>query len=95
MQAEQYKKILDSLNLSLESLTPVQLEGLEDLIKKVKDPRNITPRQAKHLVNTLGIDLEKLQKKVKGVPKQSVRIGANEKCPCGSGKKYKFCCRSG
>jgi hypothetical protein len=23
-----------------------------------------------------------------------VKIGRNEKCPCGSGKKYKYCCYS-
>jgi len=22
-----------------------------------------------------------------------IHIGRNDKCPCGSGKKYKFCCR--
>jgi uncharacterized protein YecA (UPF0149 family) len=25
-------------------------------------------------------------------PRQSKKVGRNEKCPCGSGKKYKKCC---
>ena len=26
------------------------------------------------------------------IPKTSTKIGRNEPCPCGSGKKYKQCC---
>ena len=26
--------------------------------------------------------------------KKNFKIGRNEKCPCGSGKKYKYCCWS-
>jgi uncharacterized protein YecA (UPF0149 family) len=28
----------------------------------------------------------------KQAPKQTSKIGRNEPCPCGSGKKYKQCC---
>ncbi len=28
----------------------------------------------------------------KGPPRQVVKVGRNEPCPCGSGKKYKKCC---
>ncbi|WP_282609037.1 YchJ family protein [Pelagibius sp. Alg239-R121] len=28
----------------------------------------------------------------KGAPRQVVKVGRNEPCPCGSGKKYKKCC---
>ncbi len=30
---------------------------------------------------------------VKKQPVKKVKIGANDPCPCGSGKKYKYCCR--
>ena len=33
------------------------------------------------------------QKTVKQQPVKKVKIGANDPCPCGSGKKYKQCCR--
>lgn len=29
---------------------------------------------------------------VKKVPKKTIKVGRNEPCPCGSGKKYKQCC---
>ena len=32
------------------------------------------------------------KEKVKKQPKKSVKIGRNDPCPCGSGKKYKQCC---
>ncbi len=32
------------------------------------------------------------KEKVKAAPKQSTKIGRNDPCPCGSGKKYKQCC---
>lgn len=28
----------------------------------------------------------------KGPPRQAARVGRNDPCPCGSGKKYKKCC---
>ncbi len=28
----------------------------------------------------------------KGTPRQVVKVGRNDPCPCGSGKKYKKCC---
>ena len=32
-------------------------------------------------------------KTVKTQPVKKIKIGANDPCPCGSGKKYKYCCR--
>jgi preprotein translocase subunit SecA len=31
-------------------------------------------------------------KKVTLTPKRSAKVGRNDPCPCGSGKKYKNCC---
>ena len=28
----------------------------------------------------------------KQTPKRVAKVGRNDKCPCGSGKKYKQCC---
>jgi len=38
-------------------------------------------------------DLEKLLNPAPR-PKASIKIGRNEPCPCGSGRKYKKCCDS-
>ena len=32
------------------------------------------------------------KQKIKAQPKQVEKVGRNEPCPCGSGKKYKNCC---
>ena len=32
------------------------------------------------------------QKRVVQTPKRTAKVGSNDPCPCGSGKKYKFCC---
>ena len=29
---------------------------------------------------------------IQAKPKVAYKVGKNEKCPCGSGKKYKLCC---
>jgi preprotein translocase subunit SecA len=30
--------------------------------------------------------------KVKQIVREAVKVGRNDPCPCGSGKKYKKCC---
>ncbi|MGN0910738.1 MAG: SEC-C metal-binding domain-containing protein [Thermoguttaceae bacterium] len=32
------------------------------------------------------------EKKVETIRNKSPRVGRNDPCPCGSGKKYKHCC---
>ena len=39
-----------------------------------------------------GTTNEDKSKVKKQTPKRVKKIGRNEKCPCGSGKKYKNCC---
>ena len=34
------------------------------------------------------------EKKSKEISSDNKKVGRNEKCPCGSGKKYKHCCGS-
>jgi SWIM/SEC-C metal-binding protein len=38
-------------------------------------------------------DFERLMNPV--TPARSTKVGRNELCPCGSGKKHKRCCREG
>ena len=33
-----------------------------------------------------------LRKSVVTKPRQIMKVGRNDPCPCGSGKKYKVCC---
>jgi len=39
-----------------------------------------------------GVANENTAKIKKATPKRIQKIGRNDKCPCGSGKKYKQCC---
>ena len=34
------------------------------------------------------------KEKITEIPIDNKKVGRNEKCPCGSGKKYKHCCGS-
>ena len=33
--------------------------------------------------------------KIKTIVREAARVGRNDPCPCGSGKKYKKCCGVG
>ena len=61
----------------------VQVEGRE-VEKKVKEKR-----KKRRYIEHRGEDEEP---KVQTVRRKGRKIGRNEPCPCGSGKKYKYCC---
>ncbi|HXZ29721.1 MAG TPA: SEC-C metal-binding domain-containing protein, partial [Dehalococcoidia bacterium] len=44
-----------------------------------------------HSIYHVGIAKEAPQKKKEAVP-VGKKVGRNDPCPCGSGKKYKHCC---
>jgi uncharacterized protein YecA (UPF0149 family) len=70
---------------------PQQMQELEEEWKK-------TPRPAldgKTPGELLDADPELAQSKVETYHRQEPRIGRNDPCPCGSGKKYKKCCGRG
>ena len=48
--------------------------------------RNIVSKEEKNIRTNDG------KEKAKNTPKRVKKIGRNELCPCGSGKKYKQCC---
>ena len=37
---------------------------------------------------------EEKKEKLNEISSNNKKVGRNEKCPCGSGKKYKHCCGS-
>ena len=45
-------------------------------------------------LNIVVSNKEETTKETSKDPSDNKKIGRNEKCPCGSGKKYKFCCGS-
>ena len=45
-------------------------------------------------LNIVVSDEEKKEEKLREVSNENKKVGRNEKCPCGSEKKYKHCCGS-
>jgi len=69
-----------------EYLFKIQAGKPEEMVQKV-DPRR--PRYVEHRGNMLGGDGDSRPATVR---REGRKIGRNEPCPCGSGKKYKRCC---
>ena len=84
---------LDGINDSLKVQNPI--ETMELLYKNMVDAKAdwlynlpqwdeiFTPEKRKELY---------LEQKKSGTVVKAHKIGRNDPCPCGSGKKYKFCC---
>lgn len=95
---QKHLDILNSLDVVLDDLTDEQKNKLNRAAQRVRNPNRITPSEAMAFVKDLGIDIEAIQKKARqaraeaGRAKKKPKIGRNQKCPCGSGKKYKKCC---
>ena len=62
----------------------------EGLLEKIKTD------VIKFILNLNIVISEKKEEETEEAPKKKLneKIGRNEKCPCGSGKKYKHCCGS-
>ncbi len=83
-----------------------QLEGKEELIKKVLDHLSVPEFLESEISNAIDEVCRKIPAwKYNGYTEaeknnsnriniEKVRIGRNDPCPCGSGKKYKKCCES-
>ena len=54
---------------------------------RLRTQEDVKRKQVATIVATGGAD-----KTVKKQPVKKIKIGANDPCPCGSGKKYKYCC---
>ena len=56
---------------------------------RLRTQEDVKRKQVATIVATGGAG----DKTVKKQPVKKIKIGANDPCPCGSGKKYKYCCR--
>ena len=60
---------------------------------RLKLESTIGPVAAKQFAKEMQIKPTVKQLKRKPIDMRAIgRVGRNEKCPCGSGKKFKFCC---
>ncbi|MDD2496073.1 MAG: SEC-C metal-binding domain-containing protein, partial [Bacilli bacterium] len=60
--------------------------NIANFLLKVEIKQNIEPKRKTVIHTNDG------KESVKTAPKKSQKIGRNEPCPCGSGRKYKQCC---
>ncbi len=82
-----YKK--ESLDMFEEMISAIQSETVRRLysVRLKKDEEIKRERVAKGMTESVGGDGT-----VKKQPRKVTKIGRNDPCPCGSGKKYKQCC---
>jgi len=70
------------------------LDGINESLKGYENPIETMDEQT---VVKIEIDPEKLyynMQKASGTIVKGAKVGRNDPCPCGSGKKYKKCCGS-
>ena len=96
---------LDGINDSLVNPNPIETMDKDTVVSLEYDKellyKNMVEAQAEWLYNLPQWDalltaerrkeLYREQKKSNTIVKEK-KVGRNEPCPCGSGKKYKFCC---
>ena len=82
-----YKK--ESLDMFEEMIAAIQEETVRRLysVRLQKNEEVKRERVAKGMIESVGGDGT-----VKKQPRKVAKIGRNDPCPCGSGKKYKQCC---
>ncbi|MHB8730141.1 MAG: SEC-C metal-binding domain-containing protein, partial [Sulfuricaulis sp.] len=79
--AEAYRKEIKSRNISLEELAGELLKALPDAMQNYA-------RIGRTLYEAV-LSEPRIETRA---PERHEKIGRNEPCPCGSGKKYKRCC---
>jgi Preprotein translocase subunit SecA (ATPase, RNA helicase) len=61
-----------------------------DTIRGLFNVRLETPPEREQVVKEVSTNVESTEKKT--IQRKESKIGRNDPCPCGSGKKYKQCC---
>ena len=85
----------DSSNIKFDTLSEAEFEPVFKLLQGgdpdvIAQHAGITEKQLFQMRDVLIAQAER--ERTKGFDKPVKRVGRNELCPCGSGKKYKHCC---
>jgi hypothetical protein len=82
-------------NIELDTMSEAELEPVLELLQG-GDPEAIAQKAGMHREDLLRMRDDLLAKvgreRLKAAKVPSQKIGRNQPCPCGSGKKYKHCC---
>lgn len=93
---ELFSQMLEALKVEVITiLSRVKVQAEED-VEKVEEQRrqaDNVPKKFKHEeASTPGTPPEAASDKVRTEVRDGPKVGRNDPCPCGSGKKYKQCC---
>ncbi len=75
-----------------EELTATIQEETIKMLMRVRPQQQIQRKEVAKITNMSGGDLDNASIKAKPVVNKDKKVGRNDLCPCGSGKKYKKCC---
>lgn len=80
-----------------QGLTEEMKNNMEKLSQAVEESKDLYDQNAERPVELDEVTLNKLAqagyfRKTRPVERDNPKIGRNDLCPCGSGKKYKNCC---
>jgi uncharacterized protein YecA (UPF0149 family) len=65
---------------------------IEEILKALAHKDNKFPREALEQAIAKKDEITPLENKSAASIKPAIKVGRNDPCPCGSGKKYKKCC---
>ncbi len=95
---EIFTEMLDSIRLNLaQTLVRVQIKADEQASRRVRGQQRMEERHSSHGSFSQGSQSEPVHRGVSEdgsvvtVKRATPKVGRNEPCPCGSGKKYKNC----
>jgi len=86
----EYQK--EAYDLFLKFDSSIKIEFIEKLFTAQIMPREEMHEQKQQKNIILGRGKDPDQQEKKPIKRQQPKVGRNEPCPCGSGKKYKKCC---
>lgn len=88
MESDEWSELLAPIRFAAEGKAPVKAKDPEGLLRRCLD--NVEGFAAD--IHSFFNARRKAQLEAATKPATSQKIGRNEACPCGSGKKYKKCC---
>ena len=75
-----------------EEMTSSISEDTVKMLMRVRPQERLQRKQVAKITGASGADADNIGGKPQPVVKKEKKVGRNDPCPCGSGKKYKKCC---